>query len=317
MKKAITTIIIVVVLVISICIGWGWRDAYNSDATKGIDNPNHGTKYFGSYPQTKVTDKEIIAALGTFDSSTWISYGYYVEGEVSDCMYYIDKTYNGEKYRGVYIVSTRPDCADYATRMYEPQLFNAYFPTSLYWFKYEPIKWDIVKEENGKAILVADLILDSQPFDYEGYGEYSNNYAESTIRKWLNGTFYNTAFSEAEKEIILTTSVDNSVASMEHLDNPYFCVDTYDKIFLLSYVEAATYYTNDNERIKTGSNYARSQGLLVDTAWWRYNVDSEWWLRSPGSQKGMAESVHYKGTDSGGFCYDTSWGVVPALQIQI
>lgn len=36
---------------------------------------------------------------------------------------------------------------------------------------------------------------------------YPNNYAESTVRKWLNETFYNTAFSELQKQIILTTTV--------------------------------------------------------------------------------------------------------------
>lgn len=326
MKKVIF-LVIIVVLAISFCIGLVGCTTYGSKETQGIDNPNHGTMYFGSYPQTKVNDKNIISALGAFDQSTWTSYGYYIQGEVSDCMYYIDKTYNGEKYRGVYIASYRPDECDRSSssrNSYQPD--NGYMATRTYWFKYEPIKWDVVKEEDGKAILVADRILDSQPFDYEG-GESYNNYAESTIRRWLNDNFYNTAFSAAEKEVILTTKVDNSASSTEVSDNPYACEDTYDKIFLLSYVEATTYYTSGQERIKMGSNYARSQGLeVVDYS--NCTVDSYWWLRSPNDWSGYSQHEHTHALCispiSGGthdwddlFIYRTCCGVVPALVIEI
>ena len=326
MKKVIF-LVIIVVLAVSFCIGLVGC-SYGSKETQGIDNPNHGTMYFGSYPQTKVNDKNIISALGTFDQSTWTSYGYYIQGEVSECMYYIDKTYDGEKYRGVYIASYRPnECGWSSSKRNSYQPDNGYMATRTYWFKYEPIKWDVVKEEDGKAILVADRILDSQPFDYED-GESYNNYAESTIRRWLNDNFYNTAFSAAEKEVILTTKVDNSASSTEVSDNPYACEDTYDKIFLLSCVEAKTYYTSHQERIKMGSNYARSQGLKTGEEGTLGVIDSDWWLRSPNEWDDFHhqhKATHVLRVSHAGYVGDwddlfivqTYVGVVPVLVIEI
>ena len=318
----------IAVLLISFCFIMVGCLAFGTATTKGIDNPNHGTMYFGNYPQTKVTDKNIISALGTFDSATWASYSYYVDGEVSDCMYYIDKTYQGCQYRGVYIASYRPDeCDKKSSANNTYQSDNGYQATRVYWFKYEPIKWDVVKEEDGNATLVADIILDSQAFDFEE-GEAYNNYAESTIRRWLNESFYNTAFSESEKETILTTKIDNSASSTEDLDNPYVCEDTYDKIYLLSYVEANTYYEKPEERIKTSSNYARCQGLRVgDEGEFFTNVDSEWWLRSPNEWSNHRQDLHthvfcvsnigYVFDWDDLFIYRTYMGVVPSLVIKL
>ena len=72
--------------------------------------------YFGTYPQSEVTDSTLKSTLtgsaGTLPTSTnsgsWTSYGYYIDGSVSNFMWYIDKEYEGEKYRGVYFTSYRP-----------------------------------------------------------------------------------------------------------------------------------------------------------------------------------------------------------------
>ena len=270
---------------------------------------------FGSYPQTKVTDTSIISALGEFDASTWTSYGYYIEGEVSDYMYYIDKEYNGERYRGVYFTSYRPyGTTDSGSASDTNQDDNGYITSTVYWFKYEPIKWLIVEESDGTATLVADLILDSQQFDFEADKEMygNNNYAESSIRAWLNETFYNTAFSEGQKGIIQTTVVDNSAASTGYDENPYACEDTSDKVFLLSYEEVDAWFTTFAKKKHQGSDYAKSQGLYVLSG-------GSWWLRSPihnGDEN--AKTIRYNGFDGfNDLTYSTDNGVLPALAIRL
>ena len=271
---------------------------------------------FGSYPQTKVTDTSIISALGEFDESTWTSYGYYIEGEVSDYMYYIDKEYNGERYRGVYFTSYRPyGTTDSGSASDTNQDDNGYITSTVYWFKYEPIKWLIVEESDGTATLVADLILDSQQFDFEADKEMygNNNYAESSIRAWLNETFYNTAFSEGQKGIIQTTVVDNSAASTGYDENPYACEDTSDKVFLLSYEEVDAWFTTFAKKKHQGSDYAKSQGLYV------LSGIGSWWLRSPihnGDEN--AKTIRYNGFDGfNDLTYSTDNGVLPALAIRL
>lgn len=284
-------------------------------STEQLYTRSGDTVYFGSYPQTKVTDTSIISALGGFDASTWTSYGYYVSGSVSNYMYYIDKEYGGERYRGVYFSSYRPYYCSYGSgtgNSYQDD--NGYNTYTVYWFRYEPIAWDIVEEADGKAILVADLILDSQQYDYGG--SYSNNYAESTIRAWLNETFYNTAFNELQQAIIQTVEVDNSVASTGYSSNQYACENTNDKIFLMSYVEATTWFTSSSARRKQGSDYAKSQGLYVSTSS-SYSGNSYLWLRSPRNYSNDARNVDYDGDLNHRNVRNTSFGVLPALVIEL
>ena len=289
------------------------------------------TILFGTYPQTEVTDstlKSILNSLaGTLPTSSnaqaWTSYGYYVNGSVSNYMWYIDVENGGEKYRGVYFTSYRPRYTKYGNSTSNTrQDDNGYTTSNIYWFKYEPISWTILNENNGTALILCDMIIDSQQFDYEN-GSYYNDYAESTVRKWLNETFYNTAFDELQKEIILTTTVDNSVASTGYSSNSYACEDTEDKVFLLSYKELTTYLTTNASRMKKTTDYAQSQGAFTSTSS-SYLGNGYWWLRSPDSgHSTSARNVSTDGSisDSNSYYYtpvnDNSTGVVPALQIQL
>lgn len=275
---------------------------------------------FGSYPQTRVTDGTITAALndmrGTLPTSSnsydWISYGYYISGDVMNFMWYIDLEYSGEKYRGVYFTSYRNSYQD----------DNGYSTGTVYWFKYEPIKWRILSESDGKAMILSELILDSQQYDYDG--SYSSNYANSTIRAWLNDTFYNTAFGNMQQAIIETTEVDNSLSSTSDPSayNPYVCENTFDKVFLLSYREAinslygfSTSTTDDTTRQKHGSDYCKVQGLYY---YYYFRSNSYWLLRSPHS--GGADhvlSTYPDGHLNTTYVNDSSRGIVPALWINL
>ena len=70
----------------------------------------------------------------------------------------------------------------------------------------DPISWDIVKKENGKALLIATKDIDCLVGE-----EYSTNDLEKTysaesqkkIYEWLNNEFYNFAFTDDEKDHIV------------------------------------------------------------------------------------------------------------------
>ncbi len=295
--------------------------------TEQLYTRSGSTIYFGEYPQTRVTDSTITTALndmrGTLPTSSnsydWTSYGYYISGDVTNFMWYIDLEYSGGKYRGVYFTSYRPYNTIYSSSSsISSQDDNGYSTGTVYWFKYEPIKWRILTESDGNAMILSELMLDSQQYDYDG--SYSNNYANSTIRRWLNDTFYNTAFGELQQAIIETTEVDNSVYSTGYSPNPNSCENTFDKVFLLSYREAvnSSYGMTDTTRQKQGSDYCKAQGSWTSTTS-GYVGNGRWWLRSPHSDTGNhARSVYSDGIlGYSTIVYITYYGVVPALVISL
>lgn len=305
--------------------------------------------YFGTYPQSRVTATATLSALdsmaGTLPTSSnnysWTNYNYYILGKNTDAfMWYKDVTYKNEKYRGVYFIQYRPyRCTSYSSINSTNQAKNGYKISTLYWFKYDSIKWRILSETNGKAFLLCDIAIDSQQYynktcigenrTINGQTIYSNNYAESDIRKWLNQTFYNTAFTALQKNIIQTTLVDNSASSTAFSANKYACKNTNDKVFLLSYKEVINTNYNfsenpdkyDEKRQMYCTEYAKCQGISVSTDS-GYEGKCSWWLRSPYdnvadevlacSSKGWAYR-QYNGLG----CYYTSYGVVPALWINL
>ena len=296
---------------------WGW-DPYTREGER---------IYFGEYPQSEVTGAALKSTLnakaGTLPTlsnmQAWTSYGYYDDGYVSNYMWYIDITEGGERYRGVYFYYCRPQSTDKVASVNNTNQYdNGYYTGTVYWFKYEPIAWTVLSEGDGKALILCDMIIDSREYDFDG--AYSNNYAESTIRAWLNDTFYKTAFNDLQKGIILTTTVDNSEASAIYTPNPNTCEDTEDKIFLLSlsdmcnsaYGFSTDPMASDAARKKSVTDYALAQGIRT--------YDGEigaWWLRSPYFED--TENQCKVGTSGNAYGLDyanrSDVGVVPALEI--
>lgn len=293
-----------------------------------------GEGQFGKYPQSIVTDSALISTLnsaaGSLPSSennqTWTDYGYYISGTVSSYMWYIDLVNSTNEYRGVYFTSYRPyeNHTDSSTaNTYQDD--NGYNTSSVYWFKYEPITWRVLDVQSGNALLMADLILDSQDYYYsmsnrtiDSATVYPNNYQYSYIRSWLNDNFYSTAFSTEEKARIQTSTIDNSPASTGNNPNQYACANTSDKVFLLSYVEAtnATYGMNTTEARKLQpSPYSQAQGAYT------YDTYGYWWTRSPVASYSLSVRLVDGGGGTQQYYSDldhitrTSIGVVPAMWI--
>ncbi len=301
-----------------ICVDCGQARPYTRVDANGNKSDTGSYILFGSYPQTEVTNRSLTSTLSTMagtkptssNAYAWTSYGYYKDGSISNYMWYQDIEYNGETYRGVYFTSYRPyytSSSSSTSNTYQDD--NGYYTSNIYWFKFEPILWRIVAEANGEATLVCEMLIDSHEFDDNN--SYSNNYARSNIRAWLNDSFYKTAFNELERKLILLTTVDNSAASTGDTRNRYDCEDTEDYIYLLSYKEVTTYFTSNSAREKQTTDYAQCQGAYTDS-----EGDGYWWLRSPDSYRsGDAQSVLVDGYAGRGSVDYTGNGVCPALRI--
>lgn len=204
----------------------------------------------------------------------------------------------------------------------------------------EPIEWFVlnVDNEEKKVLLLSKYILDCKR-----YNDRSKDvtWEDSSIRDWLNKEFYNDAFNEIEKEIIIASELANDDNSGTHyvggspahpeLSEPVEFIseggnDTIDKIFLLSVDEVEDFFNfinlnNANKQIEAkGTIYAKENGLSYDTE----NVDAEWytgassyWLRGPGTNNREAMFVIEDGT----ILYQpVEWkgiGVRPAMWVSI
>lgn len=137
----------------------------------------------------------------------------------------------------------------------------------------EPIEWIQLDEKNGQKLLITKYAIDSVPFNNK---KEAVSWDKSDIRKWLNDDFYNTAFSDEEKEKIALTK-NTAEKNPNHPDNTVIGSNTEDNVFLLSYQEVSKYFPNENDRILKPTKYAEEKGCYTNG-----NGDVAWWTRSAG-----------------------------------
>ena len=170
-----------------------------------------------------------------------------------------------------------------------------------------PIKWMVLKQDGNKALLLSAYGLDAKLYNEE-FKDVT--WETCALRRWLNEDFYNAAFTEDEKNRIISTNVKNS-------DNPEYNTpggnDTEDKVFLLSIDEAEQYLTEFERRLSP-TPYAVKQGAAES-----YNDNSWWWLRSPGSHPYGAACVDAGGDIRGRnhIALRVKYAVCPALWIEL
>ena len=214
----------------------------------------------------------------------------------------------------------------------------------------EPIEWEYIGDRDGHKLLLSKYALIGKQYN-EGQPEKGprTTWENCTLRKWLNNEFYNTAFSSADKKMILTAHNEDpdsrELYRNELWGKPgsYGGNNTDDNVFLLSWVEAEDYLDvilrdwhlwNDYSHYNLKSfckptTYAATQekdavGVLNpdDTP---YNIPSaivggcKWILRSPGAYPNNSVAVV---TEKGDFATGSEsandgygYGIRPALLV--
>ncbi len=232
---------------------------YSLESLPSVD-ASAGTVSYGIYPQTRVSDEAKIASLNA------------VESAESNGWYLLDGEYYAKKEADPWSSSYAFD--DGATIV----------SGTTYWFKCDPIEWKILSSDSGEYSLVSTALLDAHDYHSStssrtigGKTVYPNNYEHSGIREWLNGDFYNLAFSLGDS-CVLTTTVDNSASTTGFSSNPYACGNTEDKVYLLSYQDYknASYFADDDARKCKTTDWARASGAYCGT-----DYNGWYWTRSP------------------------------------
>ena len=252
--------------------------------------------YFGEYPQS-------IKASSVTITSTVDSRGYFLG---SDNAYYPKVV--ASPFNSAYKFSSNQTVTS----------------GTAYYFKVEPIKWRIISENSGKAVLLCESIIDSSRYD-----SANSNYKDSDIRAWLNGTFYSKAFDALEAALIQTVTVDNSLSTTGYTENANVCANTSDKVYLLSYKDVTNsaygFSSNVNDvnllRMKKTSDYAIANGAYTsDSSQTAYKGNGIWMLRTPNdTYTHFIRECDHSGavTDGGTNITSTFFGVVPAITITL
>lgn len=170
----------------------------------------------------------------------------------------------------------------------------------------EPIEWKVLDKKGNYAMLFAVYALDAKAYQNNG-GNSQVTWSSCTLRTWLNGTFYNNAFSASEKAAIRTTTV--STPYTQGYDT-YPGPSTQDKVYLLSYEEVQKY----NVTLKRyPTQYALDQKVFRSP---ENGYTTYWWLRSPHAP-GKVAVINSAGQLFGSKTYDTDGGVCPVIWVDL
>lgn len=199
----------------------------------------------------------------------------------------------------------------------------------------EAITWKVLACESDTALLISERVLDYLPYDTNGSARWDT----SSLRAELNGTFYDSAFSDEEKAVMTTSSA-------EPYDNPVTGVQddsaaTEDMVFIPSLKQANDYFQDALARVTWGTAYAvahareqaAAQGeTLAEDFGGSAKPGTDWLLRTPGqdgSTVAIARDTWYYTTEdfdrvtNGGYCFrdgnvtDFRTGVRPCIRVRI
>lgn len=263
---------------------------------------------FGNFPQTEVTDVTLRSKFFEIQK-VWHSYNYYSgaggtaswdDGKMaaSDYMQYADFIYQPnsqspkQAYRAVQFSAYRPY---YSGGVANPTSNSGtgYAQNTVYYFKYEPLEWIVL--DPGAKLLMSKKVLDAQA--YQNYVNKNrsdtNDYAKSSLHDYLNNSFYNTAFSAAQKSAIQKTTYDCTPYA---LSGAKVTETVSANVTVLSYADCQkTAYgfknttNSDAARIaKEITDYAKIQGISITGGM------ADWWLRT--ADKSNAKQASFVGT---------------------
>ena len=184
----------------------------------------------------------------------------------------------------------------------------------------EEIEWLVLAtnmtstNNNDKwALLVSKYAIDARPYNDT---RTDVTWETCSLRKWLNGDFYNNAFSQSEKEQIGKFTISNT-------DNPEYNTPggnkTSDKVFLLSFDEVIKYFPEGSSRGCEATAYTKAKGIDKGIAIDKKTGMVTWATRTPGSKSWGIVNVDYDHLESfylNGGAVNGIDGIRPALYIK-
>ena len=269
--------------------------------------------FFGLFPQTFVSDFDLIAELKKLTPS---ESGYY---ELNGKLYARRELNQPSKAR------VKFSCGEYVENVNRDK--NDYFYTV------EPLLWRVTREADGKFLLIADKIVACDYYQGNAYydakfqnyyingdngGSYANSWEKSDIRKFLNENFYENVFDEAQKGFIVSATNNNKDTNY-YDDVPYINNEpTEDRVFLAAYKELfgddEGYDSVSDGRVRGYTDYALGTGLTVE---YPFDGTAAYYTRSQGKFGNTVGCVTKSGAYERNQSVSGRNGVLPCLYFSV
>lgn len=176
------------------------------------------------------------------------------------------------------------------------------------------ITWRVVSEDKDKCVLMSEHAIDAVQFN----DEYSDiDWNNSSLRNWLNKTFYDIAFNDEQKKNMLSMTTSSS-------RNPDYGLvsggGVSDMVSIFSAEEcsegangfAGDRKAADKDRLCKPTEFASDRGVYTDT-----NGYCKWWLRTCGVNMALEMFTNTTGVFAcdGYYVIGTDIGVRPVITI--
>lgn len=244
--------------------------------------------YFGSYPQSEIRDTALTTAI---TNASYDSYG--------------DAWVGGMKYHRVPVNDTDD----------QKQSGNLAYR----YFKWERIRWRVLGNDGDTLFVMADKGLDCQCY-HEVDDEIT--WENCSLRSWLNGTFFHTAFDSSEREAVAIRQTDHSAYVPGSSTQDYVTIPSMAWMSDKNYGYSMPVGSPAPNRQLAASDYARAMGVRLGDENGGGEQSCWWWMRDP-APAGTASAFNYAALmgNNGAFSlYGRVHGqhraVVPALFIR-
>ena len=169
----------------------------------------------------------------------------------------------------------------------------------------EPLEWIVTDIKGGRVVLLSRYIIDAMPFNED---TSTNLWKDCTLRKWLSGDFYENAFSKAEKEALIKSTLFTERSG-----------GTADIVYLPTREDVVKYFPADNARSCTATDYAKINGAYASlNPGSSFCGNSCWWLRTSSSNPSHGTYVNFDGNARNyAYVMDETVGVRPAVTVDI
>ena len=208
---------------------------------------------------------------------------------------------------------------------------------SAVWFKVEPIRWIILNYEayttgsESELEIMSYLALTGDIRFYPNTSDTGcNEWVNSELRTWLNSSFYTSAFTSDEQQIISTTSIGNNITGNFNTSTSNTTgVATEDKVYCLSYWDldnsnSASIFNTNPKKLCSPTDFAlgnycyKKTSTSYVTATYPSGGTCYYWTRSAGALVSCACGVNYLGVNNNSDTVTSNnLGVRPVLRLSI
>lgn len=192
-------------------------------------------------------------------------------------------------------------------KVHDKILFGNYFVNERT-KKSQPIEWEVIDRNQDRALLLSKKLLDTHI-----YSEKKDwvTWDICELRKWLNDTFLNAAFTSSEQSRICECQIHTP-------DNPLYRThgggDVADRIFILDSFEVSRLLPDNASRKAVAMEYAFDHGAFCSSN----DGSGLWRLRTPGFTLGMTSVVEPDGNIDyyGDSAFTDYVGIRPSLWLK-